>query len=217
MRSRGGFSIVECLIAGALALASLACVWVFLFGCLRSFAGLSAAEQTHTEFLVLREYLARDTQQALTVVERISLDGAGYQTTLGPTAETLVLQLPAVSAGGQAIAGVYDFAVYGTQEAQGGVASLTRRLFTNRDANGNPVIPAERSVRVEESKILVRKLLRPQPDAAQVVAPLFTPTQSIVRLAREVVLTVTLQATESTYARRTYPQTYTARFRLRNG
>lgn len=214
MRSRQGLLLVEVLIACALAVPLLAVVGWFVLGSSQALAALSVTGRSHGEFLALREQLARDIQQASTVVERVVLDGAVARTPPGPGANTLILQLPAVSAEGAALTGVYDFLVYTIQQTDGQATSLSRQLFTNRDAGGSPVVLQSGSVRVAGTTLLARELLTvPSSGSA---TPLFTFDRPIPSLVREVALTITLQATESAVTRRTFPQTYTARFRLRN-
>jgi hypothetical protein len=191
----------------------LAAAQFFVSGSFRAFASASVEESAHVEFLILREFLARDIQHASSLVEQASLDGRVYRTQRGPLADSLVVQLPAMDAGGAALPGVYDFVVYAVADPQQGVASLTRQLFTNRDADGNPLSLLEGSARVPEARTLVKALALPQPDRG--VGPLFTPDQPIVALARQVVVEMTVQPAEPS-TRRTFPQTYRAQFRLRN-
>ena len=120
--------------------------------------------------------------------------------------------MPAVDANSDVVANVYDFAVYTTQAIQPGRASLTRALFTSRTDTGAPIVAGEGSARRPETEMLVEDLLIPN----GTVAPVFALDQSIIDMARQVVLSVTLQGTEATYLRRDLSQTYTARFRLRN-
>lgn len=211
--SRAGLSLVEVLIASLIATSIVATLYLFLFGSLQSFAVASVTQKTHAEFLVLREYLSRDIQQASALVEQVSLDGQTCWTRRGPLADSLVLRLPAVDTQGTALPGLYDFVVYSVQPSQG-VASLSRQLFTTRNLNGHLMTPLQGSVRVPEAKVLVKELLSPQANGT--VGPLFSLDRPIVAVSREVLLTITLQAAESTYTRHIFPQTYTVRFRLRN-
>lgn len=207
MRSAQGFSLVEVLIACSMAIPLLAVVGCFLFGAPHTLGALSASGRGHVEFLVLREHLARDIQQASSVVERIVLDDALFETQMGPISETLVLQLPAVSADGAAIPEVYDFAVYAVQPVNEQATSFSRQLFTNRDVQGAPVAQDVQSARVPDAAVLVHELAAP---------PQFAFDRPVASLVREVMLTITAQATDVTHTRRAFPQTFRASFRLRN-
>jgi len=207
MRGTQGFSLVELLVACGVAIPLLAVVSCVLSGASQTFGALSATGRAHAEFLVLHERLARDIQEASSVVERIVLDNAVFQTQMGPTTESLVLQLPAVAVDGTALPGVYDFAVYAVSPASGQAASLRRQLFTNRDAQGTPVAQVGGSVRVPDAAVLVHELAAP---------PRFTFDRPVAGVVREVNLTIATQATDSAHTRRAFPQTFRASFRLRN-
>lgn len=208
VRSAKGFSLVEVLIACGMAIPLLAVVGCFLFGAPHTLGALSATGRAHAEFLVLREHLARDIQQAASVVERIVLDDALFETRMGPTSEMLVLQLPGVSADGAAVPEVYDFAVYAVQPMNEQNTSFRRQLFTNRDVQGAPVAQDVQSARVPDAAVLVHELAAP---------PRFTFDRPIASLVREVRLTIAAQATDVARTRRAFPQTFRASFRLRNG
>jgi len=209
MRGTQGFSLVELLVACGVAIPLLAVVFCFLSGASHTFGALSATGRAHAEFLVLHERLARDIQEASSVVERIVLDNAVFQTQMGPTTESLVLQLPAVAVDGTALPGVYDFAVYAVSPASGQAASLRRQLFTNRDAQGTLLTQDDegRSVRVPDAAVLVHELAAP---------PRFTFDRPVAGVVREVNLTIAAQATDSAHTRRAFPQTFRTSFRLRN-
>ncbi len=211
-RSQRGLSLVELLIASVLAVSLFGVASYLLLGAVQLFAAQVVVGKTHAEFLTMREQLARDSQQASRVVERIALDGQRYETVIGPEANTLVLQLPAVGASDSVLPGVYDYVVYTIQPAARGVVSLHRQAFTNRDANGNQQSAETASVRLPETRVLVQEVANPQSTGV----PLFAFDRPVVSVAQEVLLTITAQTTESTQTHHTFPQTYTARFRLRN-
>jgi len=211
--SQRGFTIVESLIGGIMAAVVLAAAHVLLLGSFQMFSTVSVRGETHNTFLVLRESMARDVQHAAAFIDQITLDGTIYQTEMGPLADALVVRLPATDVNGDTVPSVYDFAVYATQTTQAGRVSLVRTLFTSRNDIGLPV-QGQGSTRRPESRVVAREILAPQANGT--VAPLFTLDRPVISVARQVVLTITLDATESTYTDRQLPQTFVVRFRLRN-
>ena len=155
-----------------------------------------------------------DIQHAAVLIDQISLDGQRYQTETGLEADSLVLRLPAIDATGVTVPDRHDFIVYTVQQVQGRPLVLIRQLFVNRDVTGRLLTTGQRSVRVPETRPFVDEVLLPSQLAS--IAPLFAFDRPVLAVAREVVLTVTFQATESASTRRTFRQTYAARFRLRN-
>lgn len=212
-RSQRGFTIVEFLIAGVMAATVLVAAHVLLLNSFEVFSVVSVRGKTHSDFLALRETLARDVRHAAAIVAQITLDGTIYQTEMGPVADSFVVRLPATDVNGDTVPSVYDFVVYTTQTSQAGRVSLIRTLFTSRDDTGLPV-QGQGSTRRPDSRVMVREILAPQADGT--VAPLFSVDQPVIEVARQVALTITLDATESTSSGRKLPQTFVARFRLRN-
>src|SRR3989338_6080634 len=136
-----GVSLVELVISGLIIVVVLSVVQFFLLGSLQSFASLSVGQTLHTEFLALRDQLGRDIQHASVLIDEVSLDGQRYQAETGPEADSLVLRLPAVDAGGVIVPERYDFIVYTVQQAQGRPPWLSWQLFVNRDVQGTLLTP----------------------------------------------------------------------------
>lgn len=210
-----GASLVEVLIASAISTVVLGTLSLVFSSSLKSFAWASASERAHTQFLVFREYLGRDIQQAGTLIDEVRLDGATYRTLTEPPADALVLRLPAVTDQGDFLPGVYDFALYTVEEVPQSGACLRRRLLTTRAANGDPLIGALRSSRTPDDAILLRGVVRSHETGLDREAPIFLLHPPVASVACEVELSVTVQSS-SPSAGRLPPQTYTALFRLRN-
>lgn len=209
-----GLSLVEVLMASAISTVLLGALYLMLSSSLKSFAWASVSGQTHVEFLTFREYLGRDIQQAGTLIDEVRLDGVRYRTLEEPSADALVLRLPAVTDQGDFLPGVYDFVVYAIEELPSG-ACLRRRLLTTRAANGDPLLGTLRSARIPDDAILLRGVIRSQGQGLDGDAPIFALHPPVSAVAREVELSVTVQSALPSSGRMA-PQTYTTIFRLRN-
>lgn len=207
--------MVELIMAVTIGVVVLTLVQQLLLGTMQSLASASVRGKSHADFIILREYLSRDVQHSEAFVPSVTIDGDYYQTETWVTADELVLRLPAIDGDGNELSGVYDFIVYQTEAVDASTASLSRAVFTNRGITGEALDLETGSARNSEDRILVAELLIPS--IASNIDALFVLNQPIIDLAREIVFTATLQADENTFSHRTFTQTYTARFRMRNG
>ena len=214
-----GLSLVEILIAMTISMWVLALLSTMVAGSVRPLAWVTNHEKVQTDFFALREAFGRDVQHASTLVDAIHLDDALYHTTVGPTADSMVLRLPAVDADGNLLVGVYDFAAYTLEACGGDGTCLTRRLFTTRAASGDPLGGVGPSARLPDERILIRGVQSPHPDdpiATNAIPPVFRFDPPYVSLAREVELSVTSRSAASSRGGSAVFRTYTTRFRLRN-
>lgn len=190
--SRRGLSLVETLIAVLLWGTVMAGLHIFLVSATQSHAALSALGRLHTRWLVAREYVSRDIQQASDVVTEVELDGRRYRTEA--RGDSLVLRLAAVDAAGAHLTDAFDFIVLAAESQPDGTVALMRRVFVDRDLTGRRRQASPVGTRAAETRRLVEEL--PQ----QRSAPIFVLERPIVSLSREVVMMLP----------------YVVRFRLRN-
>ncbi|HEX9780632.1 MAG TPA: prepilin-type N-terminal cleavage/methylation domain-containing protein [bacterium] len=207
---RRGITLVEMLCTLAIASVLLGALSYFLLSTARSLTWARRGEQVHTGVLVLREHLERDVQAASGALESVVLDGRTYRSQARTGSDTLILRLPAFDPAGRERNGVYDFIVYERKSEADG-SRLTRRVFTNRDAQGGSLRDLAPGLRRADTRELLAGL-----DARPDGGGLFEFDQPVLAQARAITLRLRVQLGAEGETAHMKERRYAATFRLRN-